>query len=62
VRALAAPAAPSVTVAQAVPVSVDLVAGPGQADIAIPVEIVLNNGTAQVNLHVRLTLNLKLKQ
>jgi hypothetical protein len=45
-----------------VPVAVDLVAGPGQADIAIPVEIVLNNGTAQVNLHVRLTLNLKLRQ
>jgi hypothetical protein len=45
-----------------VPVSVDLVAGPGVADVSIPVEIVLNNGTAQVNLHVRLTLNLKLKQ
>jgi hypothetical protein len=46
----------------AVPVSVDLVAGPGHADVAIPVEIVLNNGTATVNLHVRLTLNLKLTQ
>jgi mutual gliding-motility protein MglA len=46
----------------AIPVSVDLVAGPGHADVAIPVEIVLNNGTATVNLHVRLTLNLKLTQ
>jgi hypothetical protein len=58
------PGSPVVTrvAAAAVPVSVDLVAGPGQADVAIPVEIVLNNGTAQVNLHVRLTLNLKVKQ
>jgi hypothetical protein len=70
VAGLVAPAAPrppaaprsALVTTQAVPVSVDLVAGPGQADIAIPVEIVLNNGTAQVNLHVRLTLNLKLKQ
>jgi hypothetical protein len=46
--------------AQAAPVSVELVAGPGQAEIAIPVEIVLNNGAARVNVNVRLTLNLKL--
>jgi signal recognition particle receptor subunit beta len=55
--------APASALAASVPVSVDLVAsGPGQADVAIPVEIVLNNGTAQVNLHVRLTLNLKIQQ
>jgi signal recognition particle receptor subunit beta len=57
----AEPPATAITSAS-VPVSVDLVAGPAYADVAIPVEIVLNNGTAQVNLHVRLTLNLKLKQ
>jgi hypothetical protein len=55
-------APPTAVVPAAIPVAVDLVAGPGQADIAIPIEIVLNNGTAQVNLHVRLTLNLKLRQ
>jgi signal recognition particle receptor subunit beta len=49
--------------AAAVPVSVDLVAsGPGRAEVAIPVDIVLKNGTAQVNLTVRLTLNLKIQQ
>jgi signal recognition particle receptor subunit beta len=70
-RAPSAPSPPAVprsattsstAVVPAVPVSVDLVAGPGQADIAIPVEITLNNGTARVNLNVHLTLNLKLKQ
>ena len=33
----------------------------GQTDIAIPVEVILNNGTAQVQINLRLTLNLKLQ-
>jgi hypothetical protein len=42
------------------PVSVQLSGAPGQTDISIPVEVILNNGTAQVQIHLRLTLNLKL--
>jgi hypothetical protein len=42
-----------------VPVSVDLTASQGQADVAIPLEIVLRNGTAQVHINLRLTLNLR---
>jgi len=44
------------------PVSVQLSGAPGQTDISIPVEVILNNGTAQVNIHLRLTLNLKLQE
>ncbi len=42
-----------------VPVSVDLTASQGQADVAIPLEVVLRNGTAQVHINLRLTLNLR---
>jgi signal recognition particle receptor subunit beta len=43
------------------PVSVQLSGSPGRTDIAIPVEVILNNGTAQVQINLRLTLNLKLQ-
>jgi signal recognition particle receptor subunit beta len=42
-----------------VPVSVDLTASQGQADVAIPLEVVLRNGSAQVHINLRLTLNLR---
>jgi hypothetical protein len=42
-------------------VSVQLSGSPGRTDIAIPVEVILNNGTAQVQINLRLTLNLKLQ-
>src|SRR4029079_15712240 len=54
---------PITAVARAVPVipvKVDLVAGPGATELAIPLEIVLNNGAATVNLNLRLSLNIKL--
>ena len=41
--------------------SVQLTGSPGHTDIAIPVEVILNNGTAQVQINLRLTLNLKLQ-
>lgn len=43
-----------------IPISVDLVGDSGQTDISIPVEVVLSQGRAQVQIHLRLTLNLKL--
>jgi signal recognition particle receptor subunit beta len=43
------------------PVSVQLAGSPGTTDIAIPVEVILSNGTAQVHINLRLTLNLKLQ-
>jgi signal recognition particle receptor subunit beta len=54
-----APPAPSSSSITTAPVSVQLRA-PGQTDVSIPVDVVLNNGTAQVQIHLRLTLNLKL--
>jgi signal recognition particle receptor subunit beta len=42
-----------------VPVSVDLTASQGHADVAIPLEVHLRNGTAQVLINLRLTLNLR---
>ena len=42
-----------------VPVSVDLTASQGRADVAIPLEVVLRNGSAQVHINLRLTLNLR---
>jgi signal recognition particle receptor subunit beta len=54
--ASSAPSSSSITTA---PVSVQLRA-PGQTDVSIPVDVVVNNGTAQVHIHLRLTLNLKL--
>jgi len=42
------------------PVSVQLSGSPGTTDIAIPVDVILSNGTAQVHINLRLTLNLKL--
>jgi signal recognition particle receptor subunit beta len=56
VRPAPAPSPSSITTA---PVSVQLRA-PGQTDVSIPVDVVVNNGTAQVQIHLRLTLNLKL--
>jgi signal recognition particle receptor subunit beta len=53
----------SATLAQpptVIPVSVHVVGGSGQTDISIPLEVVLNQGRAQVQIHLRLTLNLKL--
>jgi mutual gliding-motility protein MglA len=44
------------------PVSVELVAGSGPTDIAIPVEVSVGNGAARVQLHIRLTLNLNLQR
>jgi signal recognition particle receptor subunit beta len=35
--------------------------GTGQADVTIPLEVTLNSGTARVDVHLRLTLNLKSK-
>ncbi len=43
------------------PVSVQLSGSPGRTDIAIPVEVILDNGTAKVQINLRLTLNLKLQ-
>jgi mutual gliding-motility protein MglA len=54
-----APPAPSSSSITTAPVSVQLRA-PGQTDVSIPVDVVVNNGTAQVQIHLRLTLNLKL--
>jgi signal recognition particle receptor subunit beta len=42
-----------------VPVSVDLTASQGHADVAIPLEVHLRNGSAQVLINLRLTLNLR---
>lgn len=42
-----------------VPVSVDLTGSQGHADVAIPLEVHLRNGTAQVLINLRLTLNLR---
>ena len=60
-----APAAPVAAVpvraeAALVPVSLDLTASQGQADVAIPLEVVLTNGTAQVHINLKLTLNLRI--
>jgi len=55
-----APPRPPATISTA-PVSVQLSGSPGTTDIAIPVEVILSNGTAQVHINLRLTLNLKLQ-
>jgi hypothetical protein len=55
-----APTRPPATISTA-PVSVQLSGSPGTTDIAIPVEVILSNGTAQVHINLRLTLNLKLQ-
>jgi mutual gliding-motility protein MglA len=44
------------------PVSVELSGASGSTDIAIPVEVSVDNGAARVQLHIRLTLNLNLRQ
>jgi len=44
------------------PVSVQLPGDNGQMDVSIPVEVTLGRGTAQVTIHLRLTLNLNLQQ
>jgi mutual gliding-motility protein MglA len=56
---LASRPGPTTTISTA-PVSVQLEAVQGQAEIAIPVEITLDRGNAQVNVHLHLTLNLKM--
>jgi signal recognition particle receptor subunit beta len=64
-----APAAPDARASARVPtlatppVSVQLPSvPPGQTDITIPVEVTVGDGAAQVAIHIRLTLSLKLKQ
>jgi signal recognition particle receptor subunit beta len=57
---LGSPPEPTTTFSTA-PVSVQLEAVQGKAEIAIPVEITLDRGNAQVNVHLHLTLNLKMK-
>jgi hypothetical protein len=54
-----APAAP--TSISTAPVAVHVGGTPGQTDISIPVDVIFNNGTARVQIHLRLTLNLKLQ-
>ncbi len=44
------------------PVSVQLPGDHGQTDVSIPVEVTLGRGSAQVTIHLRLTLNLNLQQ
>jgi hypothetical protein len=46
--------------ATVVPVSLDLTATQGSADVAIPLEVVVHNGSAQVLINLRLTLNLRI--
>ncbi|HEY7516623.1 MAG TPA: hypothetical protein VIC87_19180 [Vicinamibacteria bacterium] len=68
IRAVAPPAPPPeretrgevATVATA-PVTVQLPGSHGQTDVSIPVEVTLGRGTAQVTIHLRLTLNLNLQ-
>jgi signal recognition particle receptor subunit beta len=60
-RPLPRPADPAPATISTAPVSVQLSGSPGRTDIAIPVEVILNNGTAQVQINLRLTLNLKLQ-
>jgi len=62
VPAPARPPASSPTSISTAPVSVQLSGSTGQTDVSIPVEVILNNGTAQVQIHLRLTLNLKLER
>jgi hypothetical protein len=40
------------------PVAVELTAIPGRTEVSIPVEVRVGNGTAQVNIHLSLTLNI----
>jgi len=42
-----------------VPVAVELTAVPGSTEVSIPVEVRVGNGTAQVNIHLSLTLNIR---
>jgi signal recognition particle receptor subunit beta len=49
---------PSQTTITTAPVSVELTAVPGRADVSIPLELRLGDGTAQVLINLRLTLNL----
>jgi signal recognition particle receptor subunit beta len=60
-RPPAPPAVSAPAMISTAPVSVQLSGSPGRTDIAIPVEVILNNGTAQVQINLRLTLNLKLQ-
>jgi signal recognition particle receptor subunit beta len=60
-RPAAPPAVAAPPTISTAPVSVQLSGSPGRTDIAIPVEVILNNGTAQVQINLRLTLNLKLQ-
>jgi hypothetical protein len=44
----------------AAPVTVHVLAAQGTGEIAIPVEVSVHNGTAQVTVQLRIALNLKL--
>jgi signal recognition particle receptor subunit beta len=68
VPAAAPPAAPEagrspeIAAVATAPVSVQLPGAHGQTDVSIPVEVTLGRGSAQVTIHLRLTLNLNLQQ
>src|SRR5262245_7607522 len=58
----AAPPAGARGTVSTAPVSVELSAGAGAMDIAIPGDVSLNGGAARVQLQIRLTLNLNLRR
>lgn len=49
-------------VVQAPPVSVEVPAGGGPLELAIPIEVRLEDGSATLHVHVRLTLDLRLQR
>ena len=53
---------PEINTVATTPVSVRLPGDNGQTDVSIPVEVTLGRGSAQVTIHLRLTLNLNLQQ
>jgi signal recognition particle receptor subunit beta len=53
---------PTVMPATRTPVTVEITGNSGQTDISIPVEVSLDGGTTQVNLNLRLTLNVKVSR
>lgn len=59
---LAVPKEIEVAAVATTPVSVQLPGLNGQTDVSIPVEVTLGRGSAQVTIHLRLTLNLNLQQ
>lgn len=64
-RPAARPAPPppaAVATVNAAPVSVRLQNATGQTDVNIPLEVTLQNGSAQVAIHLHVTLKLKLQE